>query len=101
MVVSHPLSIHNTPASSARGGAAASNAETRKHRRYPGAGLVAAALEVQGRPGEELLRFLRIRANGMEEARRAVFLQEAWQTIAATLQRANAAALDASAASLA
>ncbi len=56
---------------------------------------------MQGRPGEELLRFLRIRANGMEEARRAVFLQEAWQTIAATLQRANAAALDASAACMA
>ncbi len=100
VVVTHPVSSHNLTQAGAKDGAAACKAERRKHIRYPGPGLTAAALEVYGRPGEELQGFVRARAGAMPEPERAVFVQTAWQLIAATLQKANAAALDAAGASV-
>ncbi len=100
VVITHPLSAQNVRAAAVKDGEAARRAEVRKHTRYPGTGLIPAALEIQGRPGEELQAFVRTRAAHMDTAGRAVFIQDTWQLLAVTLQRANAAALDAAGAKI-
>ncbi|CAK0863374.1 unnamed protein product [Prorocentrum cordatum] len=62
-----------------------------KHRRYPGPGLVAAALETGGRMGHEFRAFLRAKAPTDE--RRTASLADVRQRLATALQRGVAAML--------
>lgn len=72
-------------------GAAAREREQEKHRRYPGPGLVAAALETGGRMGKELRGFLR--AQAATDERRASSLRDIRQRLTTALQRGVAAML--------
>ena len=71
-------------------GAAARDRERQKHRRYPGAGLVAAAIETGGRFGRELQAFLRESAPA-DVPGRSTALTDIRQRLAAALWRGNAA----------
>ena len=71
---------------------AARQREQEKHKRYPGPGLCAAALEGGGRMGAELASFLRAHAPG-EGADRAQVLADVRQRLVVALARGNAAML--------
>ena len=74
------------------GGVAARERERQKHRRYPGPGLVAAALETGGRFGRELTAFLKEHAPS-DVAIRPLALADVRQRLGAALARGNAAML--------
>ncbi|CAK0801548.1 unnamed protein product, partial [Prorocentrum cordatum] len=83
-------------ARSRRDGQAAADRERTKHQRYPGGGLLAAALETGGRWGSEFRRWAK--AAAPEGLRRAEALADLRQSLAAALQRGVAAQLLAGAA---
>ena len=72
-----------------KNGAAATRAEDGKRLRYPGPSLVPFAVDALGRPGASALELLRSLAPTDPEER-SVALGSAWQSLAATLQTANA-----------
>ena len=77
-------------------GAAAANLEAVKRREYPhlaSRGLVPLVCEMHGRLGTSLLAWLRSLAPPPGDGQRGRSLAAVYQTFAATLQRANAAAI--------
>ena len=80
-------------------GVAARERERQKHRRYPGPGLVAAAIETGGRCGRELSAFLKEHAP-RDPALRPLALQDVRQGLATALARGNAQMLLGSAGAL-
>ena len=73
-----------------KAGVAARERECHKHRKYPGPGLVAAALETGGRFGRELLAFIKEHAP-QDHAMRPLALVDVRQRLGTALARGNAA----------
>ena len=76
-------------ARASKNGAAAARSEDAKRLRYPGPNLVPFAVEALGRPGSSALALMRSLAPPDPEER-SVALGSAWQSLATTLQSANA-----------
>ena len=74
-------------------GAAARERELRKHKRYPGPGLCAAAVESGGRMGAEFLAFLRAHAPSECGRVRAEALADVKQRLVVAVARGHAAML--------
>ena len=93
VAVVHPLSAEAFQGATAKDGSAAEREEQDKHKRYPGPFLTPAVLEVLGRPGEAAQQWLRSLHVDCPLDKRALLTQEAWQRLACTVQRGNAAML--------